>query len=234
MRTEHSGNTVSWRGIILFGDNKAMHRVSLSGDFSTLDNFRNNYSESTVPGESTEVVYHGRTRTLDRSDFSAEAIYHGYFGVRDNYPEWEAGAGIHAEGRYFTASSYPFFRRQDVTAFRCGIFIKKNFLKGKNIISAGAEAGFMKGFGTAAEDGEYVSSTSASPWSGDSYLLRDFEFRTAARLGGGLSLRYTRILRNNLGIYAGVRDRLDHTLAPAAALQSVFRNVLEISAGCTF
>lgn len=234
VRTEHSGNTVSWRGIILFGGNAAMHRLTLSGDFSTLDNFRNNYSESTVPGESTEVVYHGRTRTLDRSDFSAEAIYRGYFGVRDNYPEWEAGAGIHAEGRYFTASSYPFFRRQDVTAFRCGIFIKKNFLKGKNIISAGAEAGFMKGFGTAAEDGEYVSSTSPSPWSGDSYLLRDFEFRTAARLGGGLSLRYTRILRNNLGIYAGVRDRLDHTLAPAAALQSGFRNVLEISAGCTF
>ena len=234
VRTVHSGNMFSWKGTILFGNGSELHGISFGGDFSTLDNFRNNYSESTVPGENTEVIYHSRTRTLDRSDFSAEVNYRGYFGVRDNCPGWEAGAGVRAEGRYFTASSYPFYRRQDVTAFRCGIFIKRNFRIGKNIVSAGAEAGFMKGFGTAAQDGEYVSSTSPAPWSGDSYLGRDFEFRTAARPGGGLSVRYTRIVRSGIGVYADIRDRLVHTLEPVKALRSGFRNILEISIGCTF
>lgn len=232
--TEHSGLCTSLETTMLCNSGSLLHKVKAEGHWSRLDNFRNIYSHSTRPGENTEVVYYGKTRTLDRTDFSAAALYSVYSGTDDSYPDWSAGGSIRAEGRYFTSVYYPYYRTQRVTAFDFIVWIEKNMRIRKNILTIGAEAGYKQGTGSPCSDGEYAYGSSVQTWTDSSRLYRDFEARTAARAGGRLSVRYTWMLKKSAGLYTMVSDSFCHMSTPAVYLESGFRNIACVTIGCTF
>lgn len=232
--TEHSGLCASLESTMLYLSGTMTHIFKAEGRWSSLDNFRNNYSQSTIPGENTEVVYYGKTRTLYRTDFSAALSYSVYSGTDDSYPDWSAGGSIRAEGRNFTSAYYPYYRTQKVTAFDFSVYMERNIRIRKNILSIGAGAGYMQGTGNPASDGEYAQGSSVQKWSDSFRLDSDFEARTAARARGSLSVRYTWILKRQTGLYTTVSDSFCHMFTPAVYLESGFRNIACVTVGCTF
>ena len=66
------------------------------------------------------------------------------------------------------------------------------------------------------------------------YLNRDFEYKTATRVGGGLTFRYTRLFSDRIGGYIQLSDRYISLLQAAEYLKGRNRNILELTIGCTF
>lgn len=232
--TEHSGFSVSLESTMLCTSDRLLHMLKAGGDWSSLDNFRNIYSQSTRPGENTETLYYGKTKTLDRTDFSAHISYKVYPASDGDLPGWSAGASFSAEGRYFISVYYPYYRSQSVMAFELSTFIEKNISIRKNILSLGAEAGYMQGTGIPASDGEYAQGSSVKIWTDIFWLNRDSEARTAARARGKLSVRYTWRLKKQTGLYAMLSDSFCHMLTNAEYLESGFRNIACVTVGCIF
>ena len=107
-------------------------------------------------------------------------------------------------------------------------------LSGKNLFSVMVEAEFLTGFGNPKTDGILASSSSDAPRSFDLYLNRDFEYKTATRVGGGLTFRYTRLFSDRIGGYIQLSDRYISLLQAAEYLKGRNRNTLELTIGCTF
>lgn len=65
-------------------------------------------------------------------------------------------------------------------------------------------------------------------------MNRDFEYRTGAKAGGQVRIRYTMPLRKALTTYIEAADSYSHLLKGAEFLTGDYRNILEIRIGCTF
>lgn len=232
--TEHSGHVFRYSGVLTAASGRAVHRVSLDLEYSPLKNYENIYRETTVQGQSPVVEYFGKNKVLDRNVAAVSVSYTGYLGVEGFRPEWEYGVLADAERDAFTAVSYPFYRRQSVTQFSGSVYGMKSFFVGDNVFAVGVLAAYSAGTGTENEDGEYAPSTSDLPFSGDTYLHRDFEYRTAGRFSAGLSFRYTRVFGKGVAAYVDVRDLFTHATRDVAYLRGASRNVFTLSIGCFF
>lgn len=234
MYTEHSGYEASYSGFLTVARGKALHKLTLDLAYKPLDNFENIYREVTVPGQNSHIEYYGQNRTLDRTVVEAGVSYTGYLGVEGLRPEWEYGIDADLLSTRFTAQSYPFYRKQNIAEYSASAFGKKNFFSGDNVFTLRVEAGYAAGTGTEKEDGEYVSSTSTAPFSGDAYLHRDFEYRTAGKVSAGLSFRYTRLFRKGISAYIDLSDRYMHAASRVQYLYGDYRNLLTVTVGCSF
>lgn len=232
--TEHSGHVFRYSGVLTAASGRAVHRVSLDLEYSPLKNYENIYRETTVQGQSPVVEYFGKNKVLDRNTAGLSLSYAGYLGLEDHRPEWEYGASVTAGLCSFTAVSYPFYRHQDVVRFSGELFGKKNVTVRKNILSVSAGCGYAAGSGTENRDGEYVTSTSEHPFSGDAYLHRDFEYRTAGRVSVSLAFRYTRMAGKGIAVYFEAGDRFTRAVEEPVYLHGASRNVFTLSLGCFF
>ena len=183
----------------------------------------------TVTGEDIS-----QNEVLDRSDISAVISYTGYLDVENFRPRWEYGVNAAFSSRQSLATIYPYYRSSGHSSISADIYGKRNFLSGKNLFTVGLGLDFMTGFGVPKEDGILANSSSEAPKSFDNYLYRDFEYKTASRAGGSANVRYTRLISDNIGVYAQISERYTSLLQAAEYLSNGHRNTLAITIGCTF
>lgn len=232
--TEHAGNIIEYKGVLLAGDGRNLHKVGLDARFENLLNNENIYRYSTEVGEHTVVEYISQNEVLDRSDIYAAVSYTGYLGVENFRPRWEYGLNAAFESRQSLATIYPHYRSSGHNSISADIYGKRSFLYGKNLFTAGIGLDFMTGFGIAKEDGFLANSSSDAPKSFDLYLYRDFEYKTAGRAGGSVCIRYTRLVSEAVGAYIQLSDRYTSLLEAENYLTGRYRNTLLLTIGCTF
>lgn len=232
--TEHAGNILEYKGVLLAGSGRNLHRVGLDARFENILNNENVYRYNTEVGEQTVVEYISQNEVLDRTDISAALSYTGYLNVENFRPRWEYGVNAAFSSRQSLATIYPYYRSSGHSSISATIYGKRNFLSGKNLFTVGLGLDFMTGFGVPKEDGFLANSSSEAPKSFDNYLYRDFEYKTASRAGGSANVRYTRLISDNIGVYAQISERYTSLLQAAEYLSNGHRNTLAITIGCTF
>lgn len=234
MYTEHGGNIVEYKGVLTAGKGHNRHQLGLDLRYEGLLNYENVYMLNTQVGEYTTVEYLSQNEVLDRIDLHAGLSYTGYAGVENYRPKWEYGAKAVFNSRQSLSTIYPYYRNSAYSNAAVEAFGKRSIISGKDIFTFGLEGCFLTGFGTAKEDGMLAGSSSGAPMSFDTYLYRDFEYRTSTRAGGGLTARYTRLFNANIAGYIQLSDRYISLLKEAEYLDKGHRNTLSISIGCTF
>lgn len=232
--TEHSGNIMEYNGVLLAGNGKNLHRVGLDVKLENLFNYENVYRLNTEIGENTVVEYISQNEVLDRTDITATLSYTGFLDIENFRPRWEYGVMAGFQSRQSLTTIYPFYRSSGHNVISAEAYGKRNFVSGKNLFTAELGAYFQTGSGSPKDDGIYASSSSAAPRSFDMYLYRDFEYRTATRIGGTASLRYTRLFSDRLAGYIQLSDRYISLLKQPEYLNDGHRNTLAITIGCTF
>ena len=231
---EFSGNILSYEGSLGINRGRTYHRISLYGEYEGLINNENIYQRTSVPGESTVVEYFGQREALNRTDINASLSYTGYLGVEQFRPKWEYGIVVDAAYRTFRATYYPYYRDQNVTSLTGMLHGRRNIQVSKNIFTVSLAAGYFMGFGTKNSDGALASSSTDNHRTNDSYLNKDFEYDTAARVSGSIGFRYTRLFGSKIAAYIDVRDTYNHTLEKPEFLADGYRNAFTVSVGCAF
>lgn len=234
MFTEHGSNIIEYKGILTAGSGRNRHMVGIDFRYEGMMNYENVYRFSTQLGENSVVEYLSQNEVLDRTDLSAGLSYTGYSGIENYRPEWEYGAKAVFNSRQSLSTIYPFYRSSGHSNCSIEAFGKKNMISGRNIITLGVEGCFLTGFGTPKEDGILASSTSNAPLSFDTYLYRDFEYKTSSRAGGNLTIRYTRLFNDSIAGYIQLSDSYVSLLKEPEYLDKGFRNSINITIGCTF
>ena len=234
MFTEHGGNILEYRGVLTAGKGSNRHQVGLDLRYEDILNYENVYRYNTQVGEHATVEYLSQNEVLDRMDISARLSYTGYSGVENYRPKWEYGARAGFNSRQSLTTVYPYYRSSGFSNASVEAFGKRSFISGKDIFTIGLEGCFLTGFGTAKSDGILANSTSGAPFSIDTYLYRDFEYRTATRAGGNVTLRYTRLFTKDIAGYIQLSDKFISLLKEPEYLDSGHRNTLTITIGCTF
>lgn len=233
--TEHSSNIIGYHGILLTGNKANRHRVGLDFTYEGLNNTENIYRMNSEVGEYTVVEYFGQNEVLKRTDIHASLFYTGYLGITDFRPVWEFGASADFNRRSSLTTIYPFYRNSSLSAINANLYgIRSLFVQQKNLLTLGVQGNFAMGFGDPKMDGTLASSSSAAPRSADTYLNKDFEYKTAMQAGGCVTVRYTRFFKKNIAFYVEAKDRFDHLLKKAEYLPGNYRNILEVKVGCTF
>lgn len=232
--TEHFGNIYRYSGALNISRGKNLHIVELEAGYEDLMNYENIYRMNTIPGGNTVAEYFGQSETLNRSDITGKLSYTGYLGVEHYRPEWEYGLAFDATYRSFRSTYYPYYRMQEVTSMQAAVHGKKNFIFTRNMFEVGLNASYYGGFGTKSKDGSYAATASDNHSSASSYLDRDFEYDTAARVAGTLSFRYTRLFGSKISAYIDVSDTYNHTLKKPEFLADGWRNIFTVTIGCAF
>lgn len=233
--TEHSGNIIEYEGVIVIPGKESLHRAGLNLRYEGLANNENKYRMNTNLGDYTVVEYFGQNRILDRTDLHATLSYIGYKGLDNILPELEYGLTLSADMHRSVTTIYPFYRKRTISEIHARIYGNKSFsINDKNILTFGIEGLFSAGTGTPDDDGTLANSTSDTPRSADIYMNRDFEFRTGAKAGCHVKVRYTMPIRNAFTTYIEAADSYYHLLKDAEFLTSNYRNTLAITIGCTF
>lgn len=232
--TEHGSNIIEYKGVVTTGKNSNRHQFGLDFRYEGLLNYENIYRLNTQVGEYTTVEYLSQNEVLDRIDIHAGLSYTGYSDIRNYRPKWEYGAKAAFNSRMSLSTIYPYYRNSSYSNASVEAFGKRSIISGKDIFTLGLEGYFLTGFGTAKEDGIFAGSSSEAPMSFDTYLYRDFEYRTSTRAGGGLTVRYTRLFNEKISGYIQLSDKYISMLKEAEYLDKGHRNTLSLSIGCTF
>lgn len=233
--TEHSGNIIEYDGVLLTAGKESLHRIGLNLRYEGLANNENKYRMNTDLGDYTVVEYFGQNRILDRTDFHAALSYTGYKGLEGMVPEWEYGVALSADVHESLTTIYPFYRKCSISEIYARVYGNKSiFVNDKHILTFGIEGLFSTGTGTPDDDGILASSTSETPRSADTCMYRDFEYRTAAKAGGQVRIRYTMPFGKHTKAYVEAADSYSHLLKKAEYLTGNFRNIIELRIGCTF
>lgn len=232
--TEHSGNIIEYRGVLVAGKGDNRHRVGLDFCYESLDNLENIYRMSAQTGQYTVVEYFGQNEVLNRTDMNFGLSYTGYTGISNFRPTWEFGIAADWHNRSSLTTIYPFYRSYTLMTLHGKLFGKRNIvIKNKNILMIEIQGHFNMGLGNPKTDGTLAGTNSKAPLSADLYLDKDFEYKTAMQAGGLMKLRYTRLFKK-IGAYVEVADSFTHLLKKPEFLKGSYRNILETKIGITF
>lgn len=247
-----SGNVFGYKGVLSILPSMKhpdRHDIMLDVSCSMLTNDENTYNITTRPGESSEVTYLGSQQALDQTVVTADLSYCGRLGLSEGLPTWEIRADAGCYYKTLTAESYPNYRDQDISQISATASATRNFsfgkgrlgaasagkapAAGKNWLSPSLSIGFLSGSGTKCDDGKKASATGEA-FSGTTYLDRNYEYMTAARLSGAVSLRYTRVISEKLTLFVQASDSYTRLLTIPDRLSGSYRNIFTLTLGCNF
>ncbi len=231
--SENSGPLASYSLAAVARKADNIHRIGFSASWEMMGNYINSYSYKTEEGRTSVVVYNGQNQQLSRNDLHASLSYKGAFGTSGIRPSLELGASLDGFARIQETTIYPNWRDHNVINLDAVVFACKNIISGRNVFSPRADVLFHTGFGTAALDGSYASSTSKLK-SFSEYLNPQFEYETANRAGASLSFTYTRMISEGFSAYARVSDSFCALLQTPQYLSGRTRNVALVTVGCNF
>ena len=215
----HNGTNLGYKGKFVFQKTEDSHVVELTFDKVDTENFENNYKESTDANGVSQIFYYGKNEMLDRSDFRGSVSYTFYKSADKNRSKYNTGARFLFDSMKSTTSVYPFYRKQTINTWQTDWYGTYNWFKNDQVFTLLLMAGYGSGGGTMKDDGVYITITDNQkrPDRRDDLLVRQYDFLTASRIHGKLSVGYERsILKNLSGYVIG-------SVAPKYALNSTLK-----------
>jgi hypothetical protein len=238
LHTTHSARLLEYRGRLSLTRHDALHLVELHAARETLQNHENIYRSETTPGESTVIVYYGKSKMLDRSATRVTLAYTARLGTLAGHPAWELEAAADYRDRVQTVSLYPFFREQSLRTVIARLAAARNLLLAARGDLLGLSLGLSGGTGTGAayRDGLYAtpSATQPPPKSADHYLYREHEYLTLPRLAGTLGCAYSRPLTDGTRLHVQLQGTLLRSLTRPAYLGGNTSRDFTLKLGCLF
>ncbi|MDR3236593.1 MAG: hypothetical protein LBT48_07740 [Prevotellaceae bacterium] len=229
---EHEGTYRTYTGALSF---KKRHTLQLHVEREQLDNFENIFEQSnSATGGRHEIVYYGNNKVLDRKTRRLRAAYTAQLGAAGGYPAWT----LHAAGgsllRQQTVSLYPFYRMQEVRYYEGALLAGRNIARRRSIYSLTLGVSYGSGRGTEKYDGTYVAvpESQRPPKSSDANLKREYEYLTAAHVGGNVGLQYAFPLRYAKHGYVRADGAL--TGVPDGYFKSQQYATATLTVGCNF
>lgn len=227
LHTRHQSHQYAYRGILTLKAPGKLHHLDLGVSSGSVDNFQNIYRKETSLGGNTSIVYYGRNKVMDRTVTRGSLAYTLHSDIRNALPGWTfLLKGDYTDHRQ-TVSLYPYYRRQEISSWLVSLAGGRHIARQKNIYSLSLGSLYGTGGGTARDDGVYAtpSSNQSVPISKDSYLLREFEYLTAARITNSVAAGYTRLLKKQESCH--IKSNFSHTNAFNA--QYTGRNFTSVS-----
>ncbi len=213
---------------------KSIHRFGLSAGYAYLANEENSFEYVTPVGGVTRVEYTGKKFVMDRSVVDGTFSYRWFYGMKDQRPSLTVGADFTVSSKKQLTEIYPFYRNQDLTRFDADVFVTKDIpLGGKSILNIGAHGLYHIGSGTPKADGLYAEATSSVLKSFDLWLDPQFEYDTATRAGGLLSVEWLLTL-DKVTPYVRVSDTYTALMKNAVYMKGNNRNVASVTLGILF
>lgn len=230
---EFRGPEVEMETVLLCPAGDNLHRLVLEAGFRPQSKFTNSYSYKAEAGMSTVIEYHGQNKTLSRSDLDARLDYSFRKGVSGYRPDWILGASADFFLRKENTSIYPDYRDRHLLNLDLGLDAERNFKRASNCFTLGGRLSYMQGWGEPKRDGSYSEGNSKLK-SFDDWLYRQFEYDTASRAGGGLSIAWTWLGAKRMAPYFKLSDTFLILLAEPQHLTGRFRNEATLTLGCNF
>lgn len=213
---------------------KSIHRIGFSVGYAYLANEENDFEYVTPTGGVTRVEYTGKKFVMDRSVVDGTFSYRWFYGMKDQRPSLTVGADFTVSSKQQQTEIYPFYRNQQLTRFDADVFATKDIcLGGKSILNIGAHGLFHTGSGTAKKDLHYAQATSPVLKSFDMWLDPQFEYDTATRAGGLLSVEWLLTL-DKVTPYVRVSDTYTALMKNAVYMKGNNRNVASVTLGILF
>lgn len=230
---EFRGLEVGMETVLLCPAGDNLHRLALEAGFRPQSKFTNSYSYKAETGMSTVIEYHGQNKTLSRSDLDVRLDYSFRKDVSGYRPDWILGASADFFLRKENTSIYPDYRDRHLLNLDLGLDAERNFKRASNCFTLGGRLSYMQGWGEPKRDGSYSEGNSKLK-SFDDWLYRQFEYETASRAGGALSIAWTWLGAKRMAPYFKLSDTFLILLAEPQYLQGRMRNVAALSIGCNF
>jgi hypothetical protein len=231
---EYGGIEADYRGLFLLPAGNGLHRIALDLGFASLSNDENVLRYITPAGQSTVVEYTGRNHILDRIDLDASLDYRWYGDAAGPRPGVTLGAKAAYAGRLQTTTLYPVWRKHSVHAFGLDLYGQKVFTGGAWSWIIDLSLSGLAGFGIAKEDGLYASDATSNLKSFDTYLGRDFEYKTLPRAGASAGFTAARRIRGGFEVYLRLSDSFFYLLSRPQYLLGRSRNLAGVTLGCSF
>ena len=179
--------------------------------------------------EDADVVF-----VNDRSVVDGTFSYRWFYGGNSQRPGFTFGTDVSIYSKKQLTEIYPFYRNQDITRIDADVFVSKDIhIGGKSILNIGAHGLFHTGNGTAKDDGMYAQATSSVLKSFDMWLDPQFEYDTATRAGGLLSVEWLLTL-DKVTPYVRVSDAYTALEKNAVYMKGNYRNVASVTLGILF
>jgi len=232
---EHNGKTMAYSGNLSFAGKPNQHFLNLNFSNEDLINYENVYRRENSPGGTTEIVYYGNTKVLDKTHLKARLEYIAQLNTQDYCPAWVLKAGGNFANRQQTVSLYPYFRKQNIFWWDAYLSADKRITSHKNQYGIALQLSYGAGGGKMKEDGQFAkpSDSTREPVSSDYNLLREYEYLTANRVKGNIACSYSRLFNPNLRGYI----RLEYELTQAFQIENpdgAQFNFINLSIGCNF
>ena len=231
---EFTGYEIRYNGAILFPAGRSIHRIGLSAGYTVTASFENTFEYVTPTGGVTVVEYTGQKYLTDRTILDGTFSYRWFYGGGQR-PDLTVGVDLSAYSKEDYTEIYPFHRNHGFTRFDADLFVSKDFhLGGKSVFNVEAHGLYRTGFGVEKEDGQFTAATSSVIKSFDQWLGPQFEYETASRAGGILSLSWIPAVKKPLTPYLKLSDSYVTLLQDPVHLKGRKRNIASVSVGIVF
>lgn len=232
---EHRAPVIAYNGSFSFHQKNNRHVFSAGIEREKLTNHENIYRKENYEGGRREIVYLGQNPILSQSILKSSLAYTADLNVVDFCPRWIFKAEANYFSRQQKVSIYPYYRAYDIQVFDIMASAARNIEHGQNRYGLFAGVQHVFGGNFHKEDGVYAtpSDTQRPPKDNDTFLSRELEYLTAARLEGNAGVSLTRAFSKNLTGYI----RVDYSITNASAVKHLggsTRHLVTCTAGCTF
>ena len=231
---EFDGLEGGYKGKLLLPSGQNLQVIALEAGMASLTNRENKFQYVTPSGQNTVVNYTGQDVILQRLRLEGSLSYAFHKGVDGQGASLSLGARLDGRLTAQTTTLFPFTRKQQVASYNADLYGSKRFEAGPVRLTARLDALFGGGFGTPKEDSASASASSTNIRSYDDYLNQYFEYETALRAGGQVSLTCSLPSLGRCLPYVTLWDRYLSLLSAPAYLEGAGRNVAGISIGCNF
>lgn len=230
---EFSGFELAYNGTLLLHSGKNLHRIAADVSYTKVGADENKYKYVTPAGGNTTVEYTGKDHNTDMDDLYATVDYRWYMDVSGARPSFTLGAKASYFAHQQVTIIYPFYRNSSYSNVRGELFCEKVIPVGSFSIIPSLTGIYQMGWGVKKADGTYVETTSTRLKSFDYWLDRKYEYDTAARAGGCLSVTFAKSFEK-FEIYLKISDTLTSLLAQPEFLAGRTRNIAQMTIGCNF
>ncbi len=200
----HKGTALGYNGKLLLKFPKSTQVIEASLSRTGTTNSENNYKESTDDNGVSQIIYYGKNEMLDRTRWKGTAAYTFYKGSEKIRSPYHVGGRLSFDRMTAKASVFPFYRKQEVNYFEGELYGSYSWFKKGQVFTLSMQAGYGTGSGTMKKDGVYVpiDDKQKRPARRDDLLVKQYDYLTASRIVGKLSVGYERSFSKKLSGYA--------------------------------
>ena len=213
---------------------QAIHRLTALWSHEDVRDSERTYRIVTEGGV-THIDYYDDREMSQRQADHVSVTYDGQWGIERHLATWQVQACVDYRLRTITASLFPYYRWQQTHYTALTLEARRNGLTpGGHTWSVGVLARCGSGGGTTASDGAYTVPADGAtfPATDEAWLMRHYEWLTATRLQGGVTLRWSMPLPR-LRLYAQGSYSLAHAF-DTHWLADAYRHTATLALGCLF